>query len=136
MLKALSSDRWQIKAIFKSADGKDRLVQQAKVTSKINDVTLPFCTWQNVTETVLPDSFDETLSGKMLEEMFLSNYEEMKNKKENIYEFNKDEKYVPGIVKSWSPEQTLELFKVPEYVKRQAQKLLSFKARNTIDKKN
>ena len=51
VLKSLSNDRWQIKAIFKSVDGKDRIVQQAKVSSRIISVVRPFCTWQNVTET-------------------------------------------------------------------------------------
>ena len=32
--------------------------------------------------------------------------------------------YIPGVVKSWAPQQTLELFKLPEYVKKQAQKIL------------
>lgn len=43
---------------------------------------------------------------------------------ENKKKLSDDDNYVPGIVKSWAPEQTLELSKVPEYVKRQAQKLL------------
>ena len=48
--------------------------------------------------------------------MFSKNYKDMKKRKEEI----KDVNYIPGVVKSWSPEQTLELSQVPKYVKRQA----------------
>ena len=47
--------------------------------------------------------------------------------KEKIISLKEDSNYMPGIVKSWAPEQTLELSKVPEYVKRQVQKILSIK---------
>ena len=125
VLKCLSSDRWQIKAIFKSVDGKDRLVQQAKVSSNIISVTPPFCTWQNVTETVPPKNIPDSKSGELLTEMFYKNYKDMKKRKEETICLTDDVNYIPGIVKSWSPEQTLELSKVPEYVKRQTQKILS-----------
>ena len=121
VLKSLSNDRWQIKAIFKSVDGKDRIVQQAKVSSRIISVVRPFCTWQNVTETVIPTNIPDSKSGQLLLEMFSNNY---KNMEENKKKLSDDDNYIPGIVKSWAPEQTLELSKVPEYVKRQAQKLL------------
>ena len=116
VLKSLNSDRWQIKAIFKSVDGKDRLVQQAKVSSNVTCVTPPLCTWQNVTETVPPENIADSRSGNLLAEMFSKNYKDMKKRKEEI----KDVNYIPGVVKSWSPEQTLELSQVPKYVKRQA----------------
>ena len=125
VLKSLSSDRWQIKAIFKSVDGKDRLVQQAKVSSNIISVTPPFCTWQTVTETVLPSNIPDSKSGQLLAEMFSKNYKDMKRRKEEIISLKEDGNYLPGVVKSWAPEQTLELSRVPEYVKRQAQKILS-----------
>ena len=54
----------------------------------------------------------------------------MERKKEKIISLKEDKEdynYMPGIVKSWAPEQTLELSKVPEYVKRQVQKILSKK---------
>lgn len=49
----------------------------------------------------------------------------MKKRKEETICLTDDANYIPGIVKSWAPEQTLELSKVPEYVKRQTQKILS-----------
>ena len=49
----------------------------------------------------------------------------MKRRKEEIISLKEDGNYLPGVVKSWAPEQTLELSRVPEYVKRQAQKILS-----------
>lgn len=127
VLKSLSSDRWDIKAIFVSVDGKDRLVQQAKVSSNIISVTPPFCTWQTITETVLPTNMPNSKSGQLLSQMFSKNYEDMKRKKYEVMSLKEDCNYIPGIVKSWAPEQTLELSKVPEYVKRQAQKILSIK---------
>lgn len=121
VLKSLSSDRWRIKAIFKSVDGKDRLVQQAKVSSNVTCVTPPLCTWQNVTETIPPENIPDSRSGKLLAEMFSKNYKDMKKRKEEIKDVNYN--YIPGVVKSWASEQTLELFKVLEYVKKQAQKI-------------
>ena len=108
-------------------DGKDRLVQQAKVSSNIISVTPPFCTWQTITETVLPTNMPNSKSGQLLSQMFSKNYEDMKRKKYEVMSLKEDCNYIPGIVKSWAPEQTLELSKVPEYVKRQAQKILSIK---------
>lgn len=57
--------------------------------------------------------------------MFYKNYKDMKKRKEETICLTDDANYIPGIVKSWAPEQTLELSKVPEYVKRQTQKILS-----------
>ena len=124
VLKSLSNDRWQIKAIFKSVDGKDRIVQQAKISSRIIYVVRPFCTWQNVTETVIPTNIPDSKSGQLLLEMFSDNYKKMEENKKKSKILSDDNNYIPGIVKSWAPEQTLELSRVPEYVKRQAQKFL------------
>nr|ULD16105.1 hypothetical protein [Cylindrotheca closterium] len=124
VLKSLSNDRWQIKAIFKSVDGKDRIVQQAKVSSRIIPVVRPFCTWQNVTETLIPTNIPDLKSGQLLLEMFSNNYKNMEENKKKLKVLSDDNNYIPGIVKSWAPEQTLELSRVPEYVKRQAQKFL------------
>lgn len=74
VLKSLSSDRWQIKAIFKSVDGKDRLVQQAKVSSNIISVTPPFCTWQNVTETVPQKNIPDSKSGELLAKVLIYHF--------------------------------------------------------------
>ena len=44
----------------------------------------------------------------------------MKKKKEEIITLKRDVNYIPGVVKSWSPEQMVDLSKVPEHVKKQA----------------
>ena len=77
VLKSLSNDRWQIKAIFKSVDGKDRIVQQAKVSSRIISVVMLFSTWQNVTETVIPINIPDLKSGQLLLKIFSHNYKNM-----------------------------------------------------------
>ena len=48
----------------------------------------------------------------------------MEENKKKLKELSDDNNYIPGIVKNWAPEQTLELSRVPEYVKWQAQKFL------------
>jgi len=50
----------------------------------------------------------------------------MEENKKKLKLLSDDNNYIPGIVKSWAPEQILELSRVPEYVKRQAQKFLYY----------
>lgn len=48
----------------------------------------------------------------------------MEENKKKLKVLSENNNYIPGIVKSWAPKQTLKLSRVPEYVKRQAQKFL------------
>jgi len=56
--------------------------------------------------------------------MFSNNDKNMEENKKKLKVLSDDNNYIPGIVKSWAPEQTLQLSRLPEYVKRQAQKFL------------
>lgn len=56
--------------------------------------------------------------------MFSNNYKNMEENKKKLKVLSEDNNYIPDIMKSWAPQQTLGLSMVPEYVKWQVQKFL------------
>lgn len=120
VLRALSEDRWDIKALFRTVDGKDVYVQNARVSSNVKDVKNNSISWQNVVETIPYEKEGDTLSDKLLFDMYTDNFLQM----EKLKEENVDEYYaiIPGVVKKWGPINTAPNHKAPEYILYQAQK--------------
>lgn len=51
IFRALSSDRWHIKALYRTLDGKDAYAQNAKIISIIENVNNSSICWKNLIET-------------------------------------------------------------------------------------
>ncbi len=49
--RSLSKDRWDIKALYRTVDGKDVYVQNAKITSNVLSISNNTLTWRNLVET-------------------------------------------------------------------------------------
>lgn len=121
---ALSFDRWDIKALYRTVDNKEVYVQDAKVSCNVHDVANNTVTWQNFIETVPWDEekyTERSTNIDMLFDMYSKNFLAMKKLKEK--KLPGYENIAPGIIKSWAQEQTVPTIRAPSYVQRKAQKL-------------
>lgn len=117
---ALSEDRWDIKALYRTVDNKDVYVQDAEVSSNVHNALNNTITWQNCISTKPVEPKEDTPSDKLLFDMYMSNYAEMEQEKRD----GTGQDRVPGIIKHWGSRLTTPTSKAPPYVQHQAQKLL------------
>ena len=123
IVSALSGDRWDIKALYRTVDGKDVFIQDAQVSSNVHDVNNHTITWQNLAETVhWGDRRCETESDNMLFDMYSENYLAMEKLKDEEKKVKGDSNIRPGIIKKWGAQMTAPTHKAPEYIQRQAQR--------------
>lgn len=126
--RAMSEDRWDIKALYRTTDGKDIYAQNARVSSNVKSILNNSITWQNVVETVEYEKEGDTKSDKLLFDMYTDNFLQMGKLKEQ-----KVEGYftiLPGTLKKWGAEQTAPTHKAPEYILNQAQRFAQKSAIN------
>lgn len=128
LIKALSPDRWVIKALinYDDNDEHDVYIQKAKVSSNVKEVLGNSVYWQNYTETVIDQELvDEYESQRLLMEMQVKNIE-LTKKLIKVEEDMTGEtsKKLPGQVIEYGPVETSTLGKAPQYVMLSARYLL------------
>lgn len=129
---AMSSDRWDIKALTYSHGTKDVICLDARVEANVNSWSNTTVTYQNVTETISYDALSEAdhllaqdyESDMILFEMYTTNYLAMyKESKEQENKMIKErlkipgqDLIVPGVIKKWDRRRTVRLNNAPENI--------------------
>ena len=115
---ALSRDRWDIKALYRTIDDSDVYVQNAKIGCIIQKITYHSITWNTVVETIPYTLESDSKSDKILFDMYTQNFIDMKKEKE----LRNCPKIIPGLIKKMGSGQTSTINKAPEYILFEAQK--------------
>lgn len=129
LLRSLSFDRWDIKAIFPV--GNDFFLQNAQIHSVILNAAQNLVTWHNIVETV-PISYNSTDNLSELDQMLLDMYQkycyfvqQQGQLPVNVisdFRFDSVSNFLPlGCIRLISSEQTMEINRAPENVKREYQ---------------
>lgn len=125
VLRSLSSDRWNIKAIVPVVSENDFIIQNAEIDTLIVDATHNLVTWSNVVQTLpISDSNCESELDYMLLNMYSSYCSLIKKQNElsTDFAFSSSLTTFPlGCLKLITSNQTMEICRAPEYVKRQYQ---------------
>lgn len=118
IFRALSNDRWDIKALYRTIDNCDVYVQNAKISSVIQKITYYSITWNNIIETLPYELESDSKSDKMLFDMYTQNFIAMEKEKE----LQGCSEIIPGLIKKIGVGQTTPINKAPEYILFEAQK--------------
>ena len=123
---SMSSDRWDIKALYKNIAKDDVYIQNAKVSSKLREWTSNFISWETHVETLAFDRVCGPLNflDQLLFNMYDSNYCAMKQENEKQNEWLKDmnmlKPTLPGIIKLKGPQEVSSMSCAPMDLKLQA----------------
>ena len=129
IIGALSTDRWQIMALYEylgTEEKPDIFVQKAMVSSYIEDYAGGQIYWRNFTKTIVnPDIGDEHESDRILLDMQIKNIkltEKQIQAEEQITKMPSKNK--PGQITGWSPIDVSTFSNAPKYVKIKAKELI------------
>lgn len=138
---SMSHDRWDIKAIFKSVSGEDRMIQDAKVFSNVLRSNNTLTTWQDVIQTKEFDTekySSDIDHDRILMDSTIKNYQDMLENYNSMPIQTEEQKrkkaaYKPGVLKQYSTLKTAPTHKAPEHIQTEVLKIDEQRRRNSLD---
>lgn len=104
IFRALSNDRCDIKALYRTIDNFDVYVQNAKISSIIQKITYYSITWNNIIETLPYELESDSKSDKMLFDMYTQNFIAMEKEKK----LQGCSEIIPGLIKKLEWDKLLQ----------------------------